>query len=301
MKTEIKLDIQAQPDDETCGATCLHSLYRFYGVSDITLERLIKEIGRLAHGGTLAEILAVDALRRGFDATIYTYHLQMFDPTWFAGDGEVHDGENVIMRLRAQLKHKKSNRRLGRATRAFEQFIRLGGKLKLEDLTPRLLTRYLAEGVPIITGLSSTFLYRTAREMSPSNQPDDIRGEPQGHFVMLVGYDSEDREVLIADPLDQNPPFFTNKYRLGIDRLVNAILLGVFTHDANLLIITPRTGMTPSPSPATELPAPARAKGRAEKGGTKKRSAKSRSGARSGGESSRSAISPDQALREWNG
>ncbi len=157
----------------------------------------------------------------------------------------------------------------------------VGGKLKLEDLTPRLITRYLAEGVPIITGLSSTFLYRTAREMSPSNAPDDVRGEPQGHFVMLVGYDSERREVLIADPLDQNPPFYTSKYRLDIDRLVNAILLGVFTHDANLLIITPRArGRTagestaPPPVDGPGEPAPARTGG---KPGSGKRRAKAAS------------------------
>lgn len=298
MKTEIKLDIQAQPDDETCGATCLHALYRFYGVGDASLERLIKEIGRLASGGTLAEILAVNALRRGFDATIYTYHLQMFDPTWFADDGEVHDGENVILRLKAQLKHKKSHKRLARATRAFEQFIQLGGKLKLEDLTPRLLTRYLAEGVPIITGLSSTFLYRTAREVSPSNVSDDVRGEPQGHFVMLVGYDSERREVLIADPLDQNPPFYTSKYRLDIDRLVNAILLGVFTHDANLLIITPRPAGAPAREPVLSAPAPSKP-GKPARVRGKSASKRARAPGRSTPAGPRSSVTPDQSLREW--
>jgi hypothetical protein len=261
VKTEISLDIQAQPNDETCGATCLHALYRFYGVDDLSLDRIIKEIGRLSSGGTLAEILGSHALERGFEATIYTYHLQMFDPTWFASDGEVHDPDNVIFRLREQIKLKrKPGTRLRVATRAFVRFLELGGQLKLEDLTPRLISHYLSEGVPIITGLSSTFLYRESRELSPSNEPDDVRGEPQGHFVMLVGYDSERREVMVADPLDENPPFYTNKYRLGIDRLVNAILLGAFTHDANLLVITPR--MDARPARRKEAPAKPAAKER---------------------------------------
>lgn len=241
MKTEISLDIQAQPNDETCGATCLHALYRFYGLEDRPVMHLAKEIGRLPSGGTLAEILGSHALDRGFDATIYTYHLQMFDPSWFASDGEVHDPDNVIFRLKEQIKLKrKTSTRLKVATRAFVRFLELGGQLKLEDLTPRLISHYLSEGVPIIAGLSSTFLYREPRELPATNEPDDIRGYPQGHFVMLVGYDSERREVLVADPLNDNPPFFTNKYRLDIDRLVNAILLGAFTHDANLLVITPK-------------------------------------------------------------
>ena len=33
-----------------------------------------------------------------------------------------------------------------------------------------------------------------------TNHDDDIRGEPQGHFVVLSGYRRETREMLIADP-----------------------------------------------------------------------------------------------------
>jgi hypothetical protein len=101
----------------------------------------------------------------------------------------------------------------------------------------------LSRGLPIITGLSSTFLYREKRALtSPRTVPDDVRGQPQGHFVMLVGYDSATREVLVADPLDENPPFHTAKYRLSMDRLMNAILLGILTHDANLLVVQPWKG-----------------------------------------------------------
>lgn len=266
MKTEISLDIQAQPNDETCGATCLHALYRFYGLEDRPVMHLAKEIGRLPSGGTLAEILGSHALERGFDATIYTYHLQMFDPTWFASDGEVHDPDNVIFRLKEQIKLKrKASTRLKIATRAFVRFLELGGQLKLEDLTPRLISHYLSEGVPIIAGLSSTFLYREPRELPATNEPDDIRGYPQGHFVMLVGYDSERREVLVADPLSDNPPFYTNKYRLDIGRLVNAILLGAFTHDANLLVITPKSDEEHRPARRKQAPAnpPAKERGTA--------------------------------------
>lgn len=247
MKHEIKLDIQAQPDNESCGPTCLHALYRHYGVDDISLKQVISEIQKLDSGGTLIEILAVHALKRGFDATIYTYHLQTFDPTWFADDGYIHDPEDVIQRLRQQLQEKKGRHRLRTEVAACTEFLELGGRLKMEDLTPSLIRRYIAQGSPLITGLSSTFLYRESREMRGGVE-DDVRGEPQGHFVMLVGYDTDAREVLVADPLDNNPPFHTAKYRLSMDRLLNALLLGILTHDANLLVITPRAADAPDPA-----------------------------------------------------
>lgn len=240
MKRDIKLEIHAQPDNETCGPTCLHAIYHFWKRHDITLKQVISEVHRLDSGGTLAEILACHALKRGFDATIYTYHLQMFDPTWFADDGAVHDPEDLCVRLDQQLAAKPGDRRLKVSTRAFKEFLGLGGTLKMVDLTPALLRKHLSDGVPILCGLSSTFLYQTSRERGETCEDDDVAGEPQGHFVMLCGWDSEAREVLVADPLDPNPPFHTAKYRLNVDRLINAILLGILTYDANLLVITPK-------------------------------------------------------------
>jgi hypothetical protein len=243
MKTEIKLDIQAQPDDESCGPACLYSLYRYYGRKDLKLKKVLSEIQRLDSGGTLAEILACHAMRQGFRSTIYTFHLQMFDPTWFAADGVVHDPQDLRERLDQQVRVKKADKRLKVSTRAFKEFLSLGGVLKMMDLTPSLIRAYLSQRVPIIAGLSSTFLYRTSREMGEENEDDDVCGEPQGHFVMLVGYDSHADEVLVADPLDPNPPFHTAKFRLSMTRLINAILLGILTYDANLLVIEPGEGM----------------------------------------------------------
>ena len=242
MRYEIKLDIHPQPDDVSCGPTCLHAIYRHYGDRDVSMRQVLGEVQRLDHGGTLIEILACHALRRGFAATIYTYHLQMFDPSWFADDGVAHSPTDVAERLDQQLLVKKKNPRLKVASRACQEFLRLGGELRMRELTAGLISGYLKQGVPILAGLSSTYLYRRPREYGPRNIEDDVRGEPQGHFVMLIGYDARKREVLVADPLDPNPPFHTAKFRLSVDRLVNAILLGILTHDANLLIVTPGEG-----------------------------------------------------------
>jgi len=256
MKTELKFEIQAQPDDESCGPTCLHSLYCYYG-DNVPLKRVVKEITRADYGGTLIEILANHALKRGYDATVYTFHVQMFDPTWFAEDGELHDPAGTIELLQQQVEAKKNTPRLATATKACQEFLKLGGHIRMEDLTPQLIYRIIAQGVPIITGLSSTYLYRESRIVSVS-QEDDVRGHPQGHFVMLIGYDSSKHEVTVADPLDENPPFHTSRYRLPMSRLINAVLLGILTHDANLLVITPKAAEdeeTSAPHPRRKKPA----------------------------------------------
>lgn len=237
---QIKLAIQAQPDEFTCGPACLYSLYRHYRDTDISLRQVIDQIERLDHGGTLIEVLACHALQRGFRATIYSYHIDLLDPTWFAQDGGVHDPEDVIARLSQQVAHKKPDPRYRLATRAMQQFLRLGGELRMQDLTPALISGHIASGRPILAGLSATYLLRTARERNETMTDDDVCGEPQGHFVMLVGYTPRTREVLVADPLDPAPPYHTATYRVNVDRLISSVMLGIITHDANLLVITPR-------------------------------------------------------------
>ena len=44
----------------------------------------------------------------------------------------------------------------------------------------------------------------------------------------------------VADPLLPNPVASEQLYEINIDRVICAILLGVLTYDANLLIIQPR-------------------------------------------------------------
>ncbi len=233
MKVQLDLKIHAQPDDATCGPTCLHALYGYYG-EPLPLEKVIAEVPSLPGGGTLGVMLACHALRRGFHAQIYSYNLHLFDPSWFGTAASELAGF-----LQAQRNYKKDPR-LHAATAAYLEFLHLGGEVVFQDLTQPLLRRFLKGGHPILTGLSATYLYHCARECGPGSVYDPIRGEPMGHFVVLSGYDRIERTVLVADPLRPNPVSESGYYHAPIDRVIGAILLGIVTYDANLLILEPR-------------------------------------------------------------
>jgi hypothetical protein len=220
-----------QPDETTCGPTCLHAIYRYWG-KDEPLEDVIARNRELEHGGTFAVFLACDALRRGFQATIYTYNLTVFDPTWFVR------GVDIAERLRQQ-REVKHDPRLQHVTDGYLEFLRLGGRLRLVDLNSTLIRGLLRRNLPILTGLSSTYLYRAAREYGPDDIPDDVRGNPAGHFVVMAGYDRAKRNVLVADPYGPHPYGPSHEYWINIDRVLGAVLLGIVTHDANLLVIHP--------------------------------------------------------------
>ncbi len=224
--------ILAQPDPTACGPSCLHAVYRYYG-EEISLDQVVGEVRSLEEGGTLDVFLANHALRRGYNARIYTYNLSVFDPTWF-----IPGRFDIRERLEAQMKNKDLPK-LHVATKGYLEFLALGGELRFEDLTTSLLRKYLKRAIPLLTGLSSTFLYRSPREVGYEGKEDDLRGEPAGHFVVLCGYNREERTVMVADPFLPNPFSESHKYVVNIDRVVCSILLGVLTYDANLLVIRP--------------------------------------------------------------
>lgn len=233
VRLRLPVEMLAQPDEVTCGPTCLHAIYRYWG-SEEPLEEVISGVRRLDHGGTLAVFLACDALQRGYNATIYTFNLNLFDPTWFRA------GVDLAERLQRQAEY-KDDPRLLHATGGYLEFLRLGGRLRLTDPTRTLVRGLLRRRLPLLAGLSSTFLYRAAREYGPDDRPDDIRGEPAGHFVVLSGYDRRERKVQVADPYDPHPHGPNRRYWISIDRVIGAVLLGIVTYDANLLVITPRS------------------------------------------------------------
>lgn len=168
-RVRLPVEMLAQPDETTCGPTCLHAVNRYWGRQE-PLVQVIARAGKLERGGTVAVFLACDALRQGYQATIYTFNLMVFDPSWFVGD---------------------------------------------VDIAQRLLLQQAAK-------------------------PHDSRVQE-----VTAGYDRPARTVLVSDPYGPHPYGPERDYWLDIDRAIGAILLGIVTHDANLLLIRPRSRAAP--------------------------------------------------------
>ena len=233
----IDIEINTQPDDETCGPTCLHAIYRYYNY-DISLEEVTKTVKRSLSGGTLAPYLGLHALERGVTASILINNMDIFDPSWFEHSEAC---VNLSVKLEEQLKYKKDEGIL-QSSIAYQEFLKAQGIIKFKFLSVELLKEYFSYNLPIITGLSSTYLYNSPREVYKNKKSyyDDIKGSPCGHFVIIAGFDEIHQRVVVIDPFKENPLSRNNYYKVSSHRLINAILMGMVTYDANLLIIQPK-------------------------------------------------------------
>lgn len=233
VRTPILLDVPRfeQPDDVTCGPTCLAKVYQYYGFTR-TIDAIVAETPRNPDGGTLAVNLGISAMHHGFRPTIYPFGLRVFDPTW----GRLSRAA-LVDRLRARAEAVESVK-LGRAVTAYMQYLELGGRVQFRDPSADLLVGILRRGDPILTGLSATFLYGTAREHE--DRYDDVAGHSSGHFVVVCGYRPRSDRFVVTDPFRNVPLSRTGRYTVNADRLLAAILLGDQTFDAVLLTLGTR-------------------------------------------------------------
>lgn len=233
---ELSVQRFLQPDDVTCGPTCLRKVYHFYGL-DVPQDEVIGEIDRNEDGGTLAVNLGISAMRRGLHARIFSYNLRIFDPTW--AQLERDELADRLRRRLLHLHHPKSRK----AGAAYLHFLESGGEIGFEELTPRLLREILNRDHPVLAGLSATYLYGMPRERHDAAThellDDDIAGDPIGHFVVISGYEQWGRRFTVRDPSAHIPVTADGRLVVTAHRLINSILLGDLTYDAVLLELWP--------------------------------------------------------------
>lgn len=233
---ELRVHRFVQPDDVTCGPTCLRKVYDFYGF-DVDMDEVVEGIERNEDGGTLAVFLGMAAMRRGLNARIYSYDLQIFDPTWSQLTRDA-----LVKKIRARFPYLRDAKRKGAAV-AYVRYLEMGGELAFDELTPSLLKSIIDRGHPVLAGLSATYLYGFARERWDSALgrlvDDDVAGDPTGHFVVIGGYDNWGRRLTVLDPSEHVPASDDGRVMVDADRLINAILLGDVTYDAVLLELWP--------------------------------------------------------------
>lgn len=226
----IPVFIKDQPDHTSCGPTSLHAIYHYYE-DDISLAQVISEISQFDEGGgTFGVDLGEHALKKGYDVTIYTYNINIFDPTWFP-----NTSEKIAKFLSQRLEGTDLPIKEKMSIEKYLEFIALGGIVRMEELTESLLLKYLKMNVPILTGLSSTWLYQAPRENQMTNEDDPILGTPSGHFVIIRQLANQKADI--CDPYRFNPISNSNYYQVTFDRLRNAILLGISSFDGNLVLI----------------------------------------------------------------
>ncbi|MBX3268792.1 MAG: C39 family peptidase [Sandaracinaceae bacterium] len=220
-----------QPDDVSCGPTCLAQVLAHHGDPRSFLE-LAARVERNPDGGTVGVHLGRAAIELGYEVTLFSCNLRVFDPTW-AGLSAAALTAKLAARAAAV-----TDPRLAAIAMAYVDFLERGGRISFDDFDPSLLVQLLDSGRPLIAGLSATYLYGAPREDPATSRPDDVAGEPAGHFVVIDGYSERGARFDVVDPYPHNPFGAGHRYEVAARRLLNAVLLGDVTYDGVLVVVS---------------------------------------------------------------
>ncbi len=180
----------------SCIPACLQEVFGYYG-EQISQEEIMKISENPKLGMALAEA-GIFSLRHNYRSLIITNNINIFDPTWFKLDS---NKLKLNLNKRAKFVDDLSQFTIDK----FIKFLDFGGEINFETISPALFKKYLSIEVPIIIELASTFIYKLAKSSRPGRFDDAIKGQIEGHGVVIAGFDNKDN-FLIIDPNSKKSP-----------------------------------------------------------------------------------------------
>ncbi len=214
---------------DECAPASFVSVMSYFG-STIDLEALIKKSSKSCKFRDWDYILGTLALKEGFDVTVHSRSLLIFDSTWFK-----LERINLMRNLRNQRSYLEEIskslpgfKRLEIEAKCAYKFLDSGGKIDFSPISKNLITGYLKQNLPVIATFTSQLIFGIPKETSISKDP--IRGEPWKHTVVIKGYRGD--SFFVSDPARKGS---TKEYPLQKDLLLD----GIIRYDSNLVVISP--------------------------------------------------------------
>ena len=214
-KTILSVPQFNQIKSYSCIPACLQEVFGYYG-EQISQEEIMEISENPKLGVALVET-GIFSLKHNYKSLIITNNINIFDPTWFRLD---NNKLKLNLNKRAKFVDDLSKFMIDK----YIKFLDSGGEINFETINPTLFKKYLSIKVPIIMELASTFLYKLAKSTSSGSFDDAIRGQIEGHGIVIAGFDDEDN-FLIIDPNSKKSPSKTGVYWVNSAELMMSFAL----------------------------------------------------------------------------
>ncbi len=190
-----------QANQETpysCVPACLQQLFDYYH-KQISQAEILCSLDRPERGMSIPRA-GLFLQESGLDPLFITNNINIFDPAWFRL-GNVMLIKNLKKRRKFLDKYSQS------LVDDYLKYLNNGGKIRFKTISPDLLVQYLSKGIPIMAELASTFIYKKSKSTKPGKFDDGIKGDIEGHCVIISGFDINKHKFKIVDPDSKNNPF----------------------------------------------------------------------------------------------
>lgn len=180
----------------SCLPACLQQVFGYYQIV-VSQEEMLNELKRPERGMSIPKA-GLFLKKYGFKPLIITNNIQIFDPAWFRLNN-VALIKNIKRRRQFLDKYSQS------LIDDHLEYLKVGGQINFETINLELFVKYLSKNIPIVAELASTFLYKKSKSTKPGRFDSPVRGDIEGHCVVVAGFDKD--KIKVVDPDNKNNPF----------------------------------------------------------------------------------------------
>lgn len=196
---ELNVPYFRQEHSKTCGLAVLRMVFGFYGESS-TEKDLLKEVNMHSFGSFSTD-LGITAIKRGFKATAFTYHLSLLSPLKIPFNSVV---DEVTL---SKITPKPKDRMI---CESWKKYVRVGGKLIWSVPAIRQLSECVDDRkAPAIISVNTAALNRFWKKVG------------NGHYLVVSGI-AEEVSVLDPDPVGHGRQYTVPKDALLAAWIVNS-------------------------------------------------------------------------------
>jgi hypothetical protein len=230
-----------QEEAADCAQAAAAQILAFYDVHK-TVGDIKSEVGvgKDASGkpvGSSVGHLAAYLIGLGFEVTMHTSDIQVFDRSWI--DLDVQELIQNIRRRTPQVQHPRYEADLiTEVCEGFIVFLEKGGKMDFSVVDEAYLHSLLEQG-PIYTVINYQFMFDAPKGQYSKGQDrfitETIKGQPNTHAIVISGY--KEGKFSVIDP---DKPVEESERWVDASRLVGAYYLADMDIDSILLTLTPK-------------------------------------------------------------
>lgn len=195
-KKDLEIPQFNQEINFSCIPACLQQVFGYYK-KQVSQEEILKSLEIPERGMSIPKA-GVFAKKHGFNPLIITNNIYIFDPAWFKLD-------NVSLIKNLEERRKFVDEYNQSVIDDYLEYLRENGQIKFDTISLDLFIKYLSRNIPIIAELASPFLYKKSKSVEIGKFNDPIKGQIEGHGVVIAGFDKN--KLKIVDPNCKDNPF----------------------------------------------------------------------------------------------
>ena len=228
MKHDLKIKQIEQKIYYSCVPACLEQVLSHYKIK-VNQKEILATL-KMPKRGMSIPAAGSYLIKSGLNPLTITNNINIFDCGWIKLEN-VSLIEKLIKRKKYLDAYNKS------LVDDYLQYLRAGGEIGFQILSANLIGKFLSKNIPIIAELASNILYGKSKSTEAVAFDDPIKGDIDGHAVVIAGFNKAKGKFKIIDP-DSRKNTFSKRGIYWIDS--DLLLASIFNLDGKSILIVNR-------------------------------------------------------------